>query len=580
MSRRANARVSRFQSSSHDLHAVLRRRRPATMTAAVALAIGLAAGAAPARAANFTCSWTDSNANWTTAGDWSNCNGTSPNNGAGNTYDVTISNGGAPQLTSAITIGNVTITNSAWDLVGSPASANLTGGVTNNGGTVNLSNGATLTTTTDFSNSSGNLEVDLFGGQGGSTLNVGGTLTNSNTVDIGNTGLSSATTVTAAALSNTGTINLTGNTSSATQATLNVAGAAGFGTAGHVTGAVNLQGDALLEFGSGALTNIDSTGSLRLNGAGSRVSIGPGTTNSALSGLASNAGILTLDNGATVTTTTGLTNSNTIEVDIFFGEGGSTLNVGGTLTNSNTVNIGNTGLSSATTVTAAALSNTGTINLTGNTSSATQATLNVAGAAGFGTAGHVTGAVNLQGDALLEFGSGALTNIDSTGSLRLNGAGSRVSIGPGTTNSALSGLASNAGILTLDNGATVTTTTGLTNSNTIEVDIFFGEGGSTLNVGGTLTNSNTVNIGNTGLSSATTVTAAALSNTGTINLTGNTSSATQATLNVAGAAGFGTAGHVTGAVNLQGDALLEFGSGALTNIDSTGSLRLNGAGSR
>ncbi|HLI14159.1 MAG TPA: choice-of-anchor D domain-containing protein [Alphaproteobacteria bacterium] len=390
------------------------------MTAAVALAIGLAAGAAPARAANFTCSWTDSNANWTTAGDWSNCNGTSPNNGAGNTYDVTISNGGAPQLTSAITIGNVTITNSAWDLVGSPASANLTGGVTNNGGTVNLSNGATLTTTTDFSNSSGNLEVDLFGGQGGSTLNVGGTLTNSNTVDIGNTGLSSATTVTAAALSNTGTINLTGNTSSATQATLNVAGAAGFGTAGHVTGAVNLQGDALLEFGSGALTNIDSTGSLRLNGAGSRVSIGPGTTNSALSGLASNAGILTLDNGATVTTTTGLTNSNTIEVDIFFGEGGSTLNVGGTLTNSNTVNIGNTGLSAATTVTAAALSNTGTIQLFGNSGGSHQATLQVNGPAGNSGTVSINPFANLNvtgGNNYTQTGANSATTIAANASL-------------------------------------------------------------------------------------------------------------------------------------------------------------------
>ena len=58
---------------------------------------------------NFTCSWNDATANRTTVADWSNCNGTDPNNGGGNTYDATIATGDPP-TTTAITIGSVTIT--------------------------------------------------------------------------------------------------------------------------------------------------------------------------------------------------------------------------------------------------------------------------------------------------------------------------------------------------------------------------------------------------------------------------------------------------------------------------------------
>jgi hypothetical protein len=47
------------------------------------------AGFRAAEAANFTCSWNDATANWTTVADWSNCNATFPNNGSGNTFDAT-----------------------------------------------------------------------------------------------------------------------------------------------------------------------------------------------------------------------------------------------------------------------------------------------------------------------------------------------------------------------------------------------------------------------------------------------------------------------------------------------------------
>ena len=200
------------------------------------------AGAPAAYAANFSCSWTDAGDNWTTAVDWSACNGTSPNNSGGNTYDATISNGGSPTLTSPITVGNVTVSGSTWFLRGPSAAATLTG---------NLAN-------------SGNVDLDIFGGDGGASLGVGGTLTNSGNVQIGssNDSLSANTTVTANAVNNTGTINLYGNGTN--HAALKVSGAAGFGTAGVISGQVNLQDNSLVQFGSGGLSSIASGGQLSL----------------------------------------------------------------------------------------------------------------------------------------------------------------------------------------------------------------------------------------------------------------------------------------------------------------------------
>ena len=80
--------------------------------------------------------------------------------------------------------------------------------------------------------------------------------------------------------------------------------------------------------------------------AGSSVTVG---------GTLTNGGALYLQNGATLTATTGLTNSDYLEVDAS-GSGGSSLTVGGTLTNKNGYfSVGNSGITSATTVRAAGL---------------------------------------------------------------------------------------------------------------------------------------------------------------------------------------------------------------------------------
>ena len=68
-----------------------------------------------------------------------------------------------------------------------------------------LHNEAAVSTTGSLAND-GDIRLDFAAGDGGSSLTVGGTLTNSGTLDIGNTTLSASDKVTAASLDNTGKI--------------------------------------------------------------------------------------------------------------------------------------------------------------------------------------------------------------------------------------------------------------------------------------------------------------------------------------------------------------------------------------
>ena len=115
-----------------------------------------------------------------------------------------------------------------------------------------------------------------------------------------------------------------------------------------------------------------------------------------------------LHDGAAVSTTGALVNDGDVDLDTSAGDGGSSLTVAGALTNSGHLAIGNAKLSASDKVTAASLDNTGEIHLTG--SSANQALLDVTGSAGFGTAGVLSGNVDLSGDSAIEFASGQITS--------------------------------------------------------------------------------------------------------------------------------------------------------------------------
>jgi len=219
-------------------------------------------------------------------------------------------------------------------------------------------------TVTTFLDNSGELRVDRKGGAGGTILNIGGTLTNSGSLRVGNATLSAPDTVSAASLDNTGEIRLLG--SGANQALLDVTGSAGFGTAGVLSGNVYLSGDSAIEFASGQITSLAAGAFLELNGNDAFIEDSTALgSNSALAGLATVTGSLYLENGASVSTTGSVTNSGYLGLD-YWG-GGSTLSVGGTLTNNNLMEIGNANiLSSSDSVTAKSFVNSGTVHLAGN----------------------------------------------------------------------------------------------------------------------------------------------------------------------------------------------------------------------
>ena len=199
------------------------------------------------------------------------------------------------------------------------------------GATFGLQDGASVSTTGSLTND-GTVELDANGGDGGSSLTVGGTLINSGSLSIGNSRLSASDEVTAVSLNNTGSIDLTG--SSANQALLDVTtGVAGFGTAKVLSGDVELAGDSAIEFASGEITSLAARAQLHLNGDAGFIedSTAP-RSNSALTGLASIGAGATfgLQDGASVLTTGPLSNDGTVELDDKGGDGGgSSLTVAG-----------------------------------------------------------------------------------------------------------------------------------------------------------------------------------------------------------------------------------------------------------
>jgi len=494
------------------------------------------------------------------------------------------------QITTIAAGSNLTLDGTQAFVADSTAATSnsaLTGLTTITGG-LYLNYGGSITTTAGITNT-GTLALDQPSGAGGSTLTVGGVLTNSGFVQIGpnNDTLVAPTTVTATGLTNfvgttLGTIQIFGdnNASPPELAKLNVTGAAGFGATGRLVGNVLLNYDALLEFTSGEINTIGANSNLTIDGTEAFVADSTATTsNSALTGLTTITGGFFLNYGASLTTTAGLTNTGQLEVDSPSGAGGSALTIGGVLTNSGFFDIGpnNNTLGAATTVTATGLTNfigttLGQIDIFGDDSSSVpvpiQATLNITSAAGFGTTGVLYGNVLLNYDSLLEFASGQIATIAANSSLAIDGPQAFVADANATTsNSALTGLTTITGGLYLSYGATVTTTASLTNTGTLAIDQPSGAGGSRLTVGGVLTNSGYVQVGpnNQTLSSVDALSAEGLVNqsSGTIDLYG-LNAGVVGTLALSGAAS--NAGTVTIGVDSE---LTLTGSNAYTQTAGT-----------
>ena len=478
--------------------------------------------------------------------------------------DAYIADAGAAANNSALT----GLTSNAGDFeLGDGAAVNLSGSFTNSG-YAELGDGAALSLSGDFNNT-GTLYIDpqdySFNplGAGGSSLAIAGTLTNSSTLYVGNSQLTSDSTVSANALDNTGRIELTGNSSAGNtqQAVLDITNAPSVWT-----GTLTLAGQALLEFVRGQIASIAADAEIYLGSADGYIAdAGATASNSALTGLTSNAGDFELQFGVRVSPSGDFTNTSTVNVDTSaFGlsvSGGSTLAIAGTLDNSGSVNLGNSQLTGDSTISANALDNTGTIHLTGNSSAGNteQAVLDIANAPS-----NWTGMVTLTGQALLEFGSGGIASIAQGAEIYLaTPDGYIADAGSTASNSALTGLTSNAGDFELQYGAAVSASGSLANTGTVNVDTQRSSGGSSLVLDGALTNTGTVDLGSSQLTGDSTISANALDNTGTIHLTGNSSGGNtqQAVLDIANAPS-----NWTGTVTLSGQALLEFGSGEIASI--------------
>jgi hypothetical protein len=252
-------------------------------------------------------------------------------------------------------------------------------GLTTNKGLLDLQDGASVMTSGGLSNR-GAIELDYPWGQvgvGGSSLAIGGTLTNDGTIRIGDSSTVDAQGIVNFIGPQQGTIELYGFSA---EATLDVASAAGFGAAGTLYGGVSLSGYARIEFASGQIKTI--AGTLSLSGEDSVVADADAANqswNSALVGLDTVAGNLVLNGGAVVTTDA-LTNTGTIGLD-YFGptdSGGSFLNVLETLTNDGTIEISTAGLARDE-VEAGSIVNDGAIDLYGDGSNTVRATLDTTG---------------------------------------------------------------------------------------------------------------------------------------------------------------------------------------------------------
>jgi hypothetical protein len=393
---------------------------------------------------------------------------------------------------------------------------------------------------------------------------VGGALTNSGELVIGNSFLTSSDGVTARALDNTnGTIVLLGgvNSDAASQAKVDIEGSASLGASpGVLTGNVVLTGDSLIEFGSGQITTIAADGSLSLDPDSLVADAGDPSRSSALKGLRTIDGQFAFG-GQQIATTGALDNAGTLDV----GPGTDTvtsLAIGGALTDSGFLSIG-----ADSNVTATAVNNVnGNITLYGDSLDVpSQSVLDISGPASLGASrGVLSGDVLLEGNSLIAFGGGQITTIAANGNLRLFGPEAFIAdAGALSSNSALQGLSRIYGTLDLED-TQIATTGGLDIAGTLRLDTETGDEttGSNLNIGGALTNSGTLNIGEIYPFGPSSVTAESLNNSGgTITLNDaiptNSGEPAPSSLVISGTA------RNTGTIDVQGGDLVTIG-GALS----------------
>jgi hypothetical protein len=442
--------------------------------------------------------------NGATSGNWSNTTSwnpaTVPNNGGGNTYDVTLLSSPAVDITLNISPTIDTLTIDAGSELSTSASTTLTTTGLTNAGTIEFTNGNTLTVNGTTSSSStlelGDVSTGTFNGSftnsstfetyGKSTATVSGAFTNNSggfvylesSGDVLNVGSLSNS---AEVYINTGaTLNITGGGSGITDV---VAGSSFYvgGTLNVINGTTATNALAELTTVAGTLawqngqtlTDTPTGGTLTINSGGALETYN--ASKLSVTGNVSNAGGFYTDGGSTVTVSGTLTNSNFV----YLQSSGDVLNVG-SLSNNSEVYI-NTGA---------------TLNITGGGSGITDV---VAGSSFYvgGTLNVINGTTATNALAELTTVAGTLawqngqtlTDTPTGGTLTINSGGALEVYNASTL---LVSNVSNSGDFYTDGKSTATVSGTLTNSNFV----YLQSSGDVLNVG-TLTNTGEVYI-NTG----------------------------------------------------------------------------------
>src|SRR6267378_7422182 len=448
----------------------------------------------------INANWNGGTGNWSVAGDW-NPNGV-PNNGGGNTYNVTIDSGGTDNVSldinatiASLVLGGNTGSSTLANQAGTAKTLTITGGLTINAtGNLLFAAGSTLTAGANSTNSG---LIDL---EQASNLSITGNLSNSGTVETNRfNGVGGANILT---VSGTFTNNATGQfIVGNNNDTLDVANVSTLSNSGFVyigTGAtLNLTNQA------NGITDVVSGSRLRVAGtfkAGA---------NSALANLNSIEGELDLENGQSTTATPGsgtLTVSSSGILDVEGLSGATTLTVSGNLSNSGIVETNRYNSSGA---------NSSTFTLSGTF------TNNASGQFIVGNVNNTHDVANvgtLSNSGFVYIGTGATLNLTNQASgITDVVSGSRLQVA-GTfkagANSALANLNSIEGELDLENAQSTTATPGsgtLTVSSSGILDVEGLSGATILTISGNLSNSgivetnrfNSTNGGNNGTNSST-----------------------------------------------------------------------------
>ena len=213
-----------------------------------------------------------------------------------------------------------------------------------------------------------------------------------------------------------------------------------------LTGDVQLEGGAAIEFVAGTISAIAANSNLALFDQTSYIEdSGSLGSNSALAGLSTIAGVFTLAYGASATISNATTlDSGTVWIDPVAGDGGAALTAKAlTVASGGALNVGNATLSASDAVTVASLLNNGSVTLTGYNGAA--AALNVSGATK--NNGQITITSDREELAGAVAGTGSITLSNATLQLDSNVAAGETFVSTGLDTLVLGSAQSFAGAL-------------------------------------------------------------------------------------------------------------------------------------